>query len=242
MVPGWLGHSMPLSMSCCAVAQQEMQSERRQVARGRDHTLSDSCKTVYGVIVLQELVATESWGLGPARQMKPSAQGPEQQKQSQNKQTNIFAPPPCDLSALPSGSLLDYFCLGDKALQGRLKSDTAVCIVCQWQPQRRGQPGSSTAAPSAERAECAYICKQQGFVNTLILHEPGHQGKHLTLPDLLFEHCCAVCLSVRAQAAAMSAGPHSHVTCGGCNTLLMYPQVSRQLAWMHQCCCKPALD
>jgi hypothetical protein len=40
----------------------------------------------------------------------------------------------------------------------------------------------------------------------------------------------------------MSAGPHSHVTCGGCNTLLMYPQVSRQLAWMQQSGCKPALD
>lgn len=35
----------------------------------------------------------------------------------------------------------------------------------------------------------------------------------------------------------MSAGPHSHVTCGGCNTLLMYPQVRRQLAWMQQRSC-----
>lgn len=41
--------------------------------------------------------------------------------------------------------------------------------------------------------------------------------------------CC--CSSPSSCCAGIAPGPHSHVTCGGCNTLLMFPQVlERRLA------------
>jgi hypothetical protein len=40
---------------------------------------------------------------------------------------------------------------------------------------------------------------------------------------------CSFYFAGMASIPPIAPGPHSHVTCGGCSTLLMYPQVCGQL-------------